>query len=138
MISMFLVGHLSSEYHAQKFCQREGKQIYRCPYCEALFGDGDKLGKHIVSLHWGKNSQVTPEEDGTNKRMQLPQSEQEVFLCQTFAFRTRLSSTNHVKNSNSVNLFFIIYFCRCSSQKNQKSLILLTATRTGHQQSWSL
>ncbi|KAK6631334.1 hypothetical protein RUM44_005860 [Polyplax serrata] len=69
-----LKDHIETDHHSQ----REGKQIYRCPYCEALFGDGDKLGKHIVSLHWGKNSQVTPEEDGTNKRMQLPQSEQEM------------------------------------------------------------
>lgn len=73
------IGHLNSEYHAQKFSQKEGKQIYRCPYCEALFEDGDKLGKHIVSLHWGKNNQV-PNQGTKKKETFEPQSGQQVVL----------------------------------------------------------
>lgn len=80
-----IVGHLSSEYHAQKYCQREGKQIYRCPYCEALFGDGDKLGRHIVVLHWGKNNQVSGQ--GTKEETFEPQSGQQVFFVCLFKFK---------------------------------------------------
>lgn len=73
-----VLGHLNSDFHTQKITQREGKQIYRCPYCEALFGNGDKLGKHIVTDHWRKNNQIA---DQRNQETTFePQSGQQVYF----------------------------------------------------------
>lgn len=64
----------------------EGKQIYRCPYCEELFADGDKLGKHIVSTHWGKSNRSSNQ--GANESVIEQPGQEVLFVLFHLSFRT--------------------------------------------------